>query len=35
MGSTLSGWEVELAQWMKPFVDQLGHRHGGGCARFT
>ena len=25
MRSTLSGWEVELAQWLKPFLDRLGH----------
>ena len=26
MGSTLSGWEVELARWLKPFLDRLGHK---------
>src|SRR5579864_4247737 len=26
MGSTSSGWEVELAQWLRPFVDRLGHK---------
>ena len=26
MRSTLSGWEVELAQWLRPFVDRLGHK---------
>jgi SRSO17 transposase len=26
MRSTLSGWEVELAQWLKPFLDRLGHK---------
>src|SRR5437879_13860376 len=26
MRSTLSGWEVELARWLKPFLDRLGHR---------
>ena len=26
MRSTLSDWEVELAQWLKPFVDRLGHK---------
>ncbi len=26
MSSTLSGWEVELAQWLKPFLDRLGHK---------
>ena len=35
MRSTLSGWEVELAQWLKPFLDRLGTRRGGACARFT
>src|SRR5262249_1939955 len=25
MRSTLSGWEVELAQGLKPFLDRLGH----------
>ena len=24
MRRTLSGWEVELAHWMRPFVDRLG-----------
>ena len=33
MGKTLSGWEVELAQWLKPFLNLLGH--GDGCARST
>ena len=28
MRSTLSGWEVELAQWLKPFLDRLGHKAG-------
>ena len=26
MRSKLSGWEVELAQWLKPFLDRLGHK---------
>jgi hypothetical protein len=26
MRSALSGWEVELAQWLRPFVDRLGHK---------
>jgi hypothetical protein len=26
MRSALSGWEVELAQWLKPFLDRLGHK---------
>ena len=26
MRSTLSGWEVELAQWLKPFLDRLDHK---------
>ena len=26
MRSTLSGWKVELAQWLKPFLDRLGHK---------
>ena len=26
MRSTLSGWEVELAQWLRSFVDRLGHK---------
>ena len=26
MRSTLSGWEVELAQWLKPLLDRLGHK---------
>jgi SRSO17 transposase len=26
MRSTLSGWEVELAQWLTPFLDRLGHK---------
>ena len=26
MRSTLSGWEVELAQWLKPFLDRLGRK---------
>ena len=26
MRSTLSGWEVELARWLKPFLDRLGHK---------
>ena len=26
MRSTLSGREVELAQWLKPFLDRLGHK---------
>ena len=26
MRSTLSGWEVELAQWLKPFLDRLGQK---------
>ena len=26
MRSTLSGWRVELAQWLKPFLDRLGHK---------
>ena len=25
MRSTLSGWQVELVQWLKPFLDRLGH----------
>jgi len=28
MRSTLSGLEVELAQWLKPFLDRLGHKKG-------
>jgi SRSO17 transposase len=26
MRSTLSGWEIELTQWLKPFLDRLGHK---------
>jgi len=26
MKRTLSGWEVELARWLKPFLDRLGHK---------
>jgi SRSO17 transposase len=26
MRSALSGLEVELAQWLKPFLDRLGHK---------
>ena len=26
MRSALSGWEVELAQWLKPFLDRLRHK---------
>ena len=26
MRSTLSGWEVELAQWLRPFLDRFGQR---------
>src|ERR1700681_1029574 len=26
MRSTLSSWEVELAQWLRSFVDRLGHK---------
>jgi len=26
MRSTLSSWEVELVQWLKPFLDRLGHK---------
>ena len=26
MRSPLSGWEVELAKWLKPFLDRLGHK---------
>jgi SRSO17 transposase len=26
MRSTLSGWEVELARWLKPFLDRLWHK---------
>jgi hypothetical protein len=26
MRSTLSDWEVELARWLKPFLDRLGHK---------
>ncbi len=26
MRSTLSGWEVDLTRWLKPFLDCLGHK---------
>ena len=26
MRSTLSGWEVDLTRWLKPFLDRLGHK---------
>ena len=26
MRNALSDWEVELAQWLKPFLDRLGHK---------
>src|SRR6201987_2173183 len=26
MRSILADWEVELAQWLKPFLEQLGHK---------
>jgi hypothetical protein len=26
MRSTLSGWEVDLKRWLKPFLDRLGHK---------
>jgi hypothetical protein len=26
MRSTLSGWEVDLTPWLKPFLDRLGHK---------
>ena len=26
MRSTTSDWEVELARWLKPFLDRLGHK---------
>ena len=26
MRSALSDWEVELARWLKPFLDRLGHK---------
>jgi SRSO17 transposase len=26
MRSTLSDWEVELARWLKPFLERLGHK---------
>ena len=26
MRNTLSGWEVELVQWLKPFLNRLGHK---------
>jgi SRSO17 transposase len=26
MRSTLSGWEVELGQWLKAFLHRLGHK---------
>jgi SRSO17 transposase len=26
MRSILSGWEVDLTQWLKPFLDRLGHK---------
>ena len=26
MRSALLGWEVELAQWLKPFLDRLRHK---------
>jgi hypothetical protein len=26
MRSTLLDWEVELARWLKPFLDRLGHK---------
>ena len=28
MRSPLSGLEVELAQWLKPLLDRLGHKKG-------
>ena len=28
MRSTLSGWEVDLTRWLKPFLDRLGHKAG-------
>jgi carboxymethylenebutenolidase len=34
MRSTLSGWEVELAQWLKPFLDRLGHKAYGANDRW-
>ena len=26
MRSILPDWEVELARWLKPFLEQLGHK---------
>ena len=26
MRSPLSDWEVELARWLKPFLERLGHK---------
>ena len=26
MRSKLSGWEIELGRWLKPFLDRLGHK---------
>jgi SRSO17 transposase len=26
MRRTLSGWEVDLTRWLKPFLDRLGHK---------
>jgi hypothetical protein len=26
MRSTLSDWEVELARWLKPFLERLRHK---------
>jgi hypothetical protein len=26
MRSILSGWEVDLTRWLKPFLDRLGHK---------
>ncbi len=26
MRSILPDWEIELARWLKPFLEQLGHK---------
>ena len=35
MADRTSHWNVELGRFLKPFLDQLGHKHVDRCVRST
>ena len=35
MGVRISDWKQELERFLKPFLDQLGHKHVDRCVRST